>query len=294
MNTMLKNATTAELNDLLDTLWSSPEINGKQADLMYAIVDELEERGDLSDEADEDIDKSLNRIREVALSVKDNAKQEGRVESPEDSATWFTPALSAALEQRAENRARLKKHSKIAAAVIIIILLVNTGTSFAWNINFLGDLFKYSGQAISSLFNLDAAIDKSAVSVELLPLWEKLDDLNIEVNLPTKTPDGYYFEQISLLLQEEPYSLAAWFSTFDDTDAFSITIDGTNVLGVGSSSEAGYNNDLPTIIHNKMLFPVYENDGRIKVIWEDNNYQIVIQGSLSYDDMKEIIESIME
>ena len=64
----------------------------------------------------------------------------------------------------------------------------------------------------------------------------------------------------------------------------------TSSVGVDAYEDVA----LPPIDHGATVYHITLNKGRMTALWQDVDYQLILQGDLSYEEIKAIILSIPE
>lgn len=284
MNSMLKKATNDELNKLLETLFESQDISENQADLMFAIVEELNERGQMPQISDSDI----NDVLQIAKTPIEHNK----APQPNDNNyAWVKRALVSAMNEKKERKRQWIRKGAVLASVVVITVLLNAGSALAFHRNFLSEFFQFTGQAISSLFVEDRDPDVAIIDPNLTQLNSQLDELGISVRLPTKILDGSAFDYLNVVYDTEPYFVFAWFTYFDTERSYSIDINGDLDSAYSETDNADF---IATIDHLDFTVGLYSNRDKLVAIWSDNGYAITIQGDITPNEVEALVKSIQE
>ena len=282
MESMLKKATNDELYKLMDALYESGDITDNQAVILLAIVEELVERGEMPQITDEDVSAALEKSHAMIA-----AGRADDLDTHEDT-SWLNRALSAAVAERQARRRRFLRNGVAVASIIVVITLVNAGTALAFHRNFLGEFFQFTGQA---LYTWVSGEPDSGTDLDLIPFITQLDEFNIPVRMITKIPSGFIHSHIEVVYDVEPYKLSAWFAGISSERSFSIDVNGDPH---STKAEANVGTATGTIDHLDFTVAVYQNNSRMKAIWEDNGYRMTIQGDLTFDEIEAMIKSIQE
>jgi len=281
---MIKTATVEELRILMGSLMNAAENTPDEIDMLYAIVDELKERGEVreftTDEKRCFAEEAIRRAEETENIIEVN------------DTSWHDRILQDAAADRRERSLRIRKALMTTASVAVVIFLINTITVRASGVNFIDDFINWTGNAIYSLFGRERDEGVALVESEIQALQDKLDEFGITVALPRSFLKGYTFKAIVVDLEEAPYIVTAWFEQFGSQKEISIKIDGSVVDGLGSMAEVNDWEGLEPIENGGVSYYVYENHDRLKVIWDENSYVMSLQGKFSYKEAKAIIESI--
>ena len=281
---MIKTATVEELRILMGSLMNAAENTPDEIDMLYAIVDELKERGEVreftTDEKRCFAEEAIRRAEETENIIEVN------------DTSWHDRILQDAAADRRERSLRIRKALMTTASVAVVIFLINTITVRASGVNFIDDFINWTGNAIYSLFGRERDEGVALIESQMQPLHDKLDEFGVNVALPTSFLKGYTFKGVTVYLAEEPYILEAWFEQFGSQKEISLKIDGSPSGGISSIAEVNDWEGLAPISHNDSIFNVYENVDRLMVIWLDGSYVISLQGTMSYKEAMAIIESI--
>lgn len=281
MNEQLKVKTTEELRHLMRNLLNTPETSEDDADVLYAIVDELMERGDMQRPTEKEKREDMERIqRAIEKDIEMNAgKKHGNPE-------WLKNAIADARANKLRKRLRLRRYTKAAVFSVIVILLANTITFQVSGFNPITRFLHWTGFAITG-------VERTVLEYGA---WEKLkvelDSRDIQVSSPEAAPQGWAFSRVDIVLDFEPYCLSGWLETDGGTKEMSLTIDGIYITGNDGINESDSLEPLDSIFHNNMEYLVYGNKQRTLVRWEDNGYHLALQGDITYSEAEAIIKSI--
>lgn len=290
MREVIQYATTKDLNLLLGTLADCDLITEERADLFYAVVDELERRGELQKTPENEIEVFIENTKRVS-------KGRGDAEIPAKESHPLMKHLPKIVEDarrdRAERRQRriaLLRLPTITASVIVILLLTNA-VALANGHDFLGSVARWSKDAVYFVFGTDSLDEPTkGVTKEYDSLKMTLDDLGVQVDLPKHIPDGFMFASIEPDEPDATSNIVAWYVNGDDE--FSIRIMRISELADVRFSESDGAEHAEVYPEANGKYLITTNESRIKAIWYQGIYEIKLQGNITYEQLTQILDSI--
>jgi hypothetical protein len=313
MNRLIKTAPTKELRDLFYTLMNSPPLSEEQSAYVNEIVDEIEKR-EKSPYTNEDYsylrifakydliretlpqkatpievifavfehstDEELQRLRAGFMGIGDYYRE--TIEAFTEQGESLTGRDAEPPRTKPKPRRRFHP-ALIAASVGIALFLVNTVAAYA-GFNPLAVLARWSQDAMYIIFG------EPGENIEISPvyyrLYDVLNELGIEVDLPRFAPGDTKFRHIE---PEEPTDYLPIFAWFHRGDGeYSISINPTD--GVSTFSEL--NDGGQSGFYHKGKYRIESNMYRLVAVWIQNGYEIRIQGDLTYGELTKILDSI--
>jgi hypothetical protein len=301
----IKGYDVVKLNEEFDkTIKSSYPLDSEQAQYVHSIVKELRERGEIEACPDEKADENYLLLLKKCKEVMDSLPQDaGTVDvvlelfqrtTSEELLTFraaFSPRENDRLsgldaEAPRPRPPRRKFHpALIAASVAVLLFVTNIVVTYAFRFNFLAEFARWSQETVYFVVgepDTDAKRGHSAYR----PLENVLNSLGIYVDLPWFAPDRFEY---SFIEPEEPTAFApihAWF--VDGNDFYHI-----RVKRVAKDHELHFevNADEPSWFY-KEHFLITSNMHRMVAIWRQDDYELTIQGDLTYEELTQILDSI--
>lgn len=288
MRELTKHATTHELRVLLDMVHESETTTSEQAELLYAIVDELTDRGEIDEITEGEIHSALKK----AL-LKAEQQKNVQCSMAQADPVWMDELRTDMLQDQQRRQKRRKSYTRTAltAASVIIILFLSNAAALASGHDFLGAVAKWTKDAVYFVFGTDSAEKPELeMSIGYYSLMMTLDALGIQVDLPTYLPDGFMFYSIEPDEPDVSSDIIVWFAGGDAY--FSISVRQINTEnGIRFSESDG--EDFTEIYSTKnQRYLITTNINRIKAIWFQGINEIEIQGNITYEQLTQILDSI--
>lgn len=280
MRDFLRNAAVTELNLLMDTLLAVDDISSEQVSLLFAIVDELTERGEIPKQTEEETNAVLENIKRLITehSTADPANQA----EPEWMAKLKADSAQDHL-RRKQRRRRFLRPTTVAASIILALFLTNAVT-LAAGYDFFGSVARWSRDAVYFVFG-DPAEDGQThdINPAYKPLKVMLDNLDINVDLPKYLPRGFELDAIEPDEPSEFAPIVAWFIRGEAE--FHIRIKRVATSAIFSEINEG-----AEIYRGH--FMIATNNNWIAAVWYHGIYELGIHGDLTYDELIRILDSI--
>ena len=270
MREMVKRIATEHLYKLMDITLESESVTDDQADLLYSIIDELMERGEMQKISEEEVRASYQHLLEKVEKQKGQSNQalvNVTKENPKPSKSqrkWLHPAL-------------------VAASIAVALFLTNAVT-LAVGFDFFGSVARWSKDAVYFIFGSPTE-DGKEMDPEYCFLNDTLVNLSIQVDLPKYLPSGFRFDTIEPDEPTEFSPIHAWFIR-GESEFF------INVKRVASTVSFSEANDEEQSEVYKGKYMIAMNNDRIKALWYQGIYEIIIQGTLTYEELTQILDSI--
>lgn len=285
MRELLKHATTNELRLLMNTFMDTESTTSDQVDMLFAVVDELTERGELPKKTEYETQAALEKMKAMIR------ERENHPQTDEDTEPAWMDDLRADLEQdRLRRKARRRPiiRTSLIAASLVLILFLSNAVALANGHDLFGSIARWSKDAVYFVFGSDSDEDPAKVTTDVyIVLKLTLADIGIKVDLPTYMPDGFVFDSIEPENADGSTAIYAWFT--NGSDLFSITINKVSDIIFSESNGKDYT-EIYTAPNGEYMITVNEN--RIKAVWFQGIYEISVQGNISYDELTKILDSI--
>lgn len=285
MRELTKHATTHELHVLMDMVHESETTTSEQAELLYAIVDELTDRGEIDEITEEEIHAALKKTMLKAKRPDFAQKPMSQTEFER-----MDDLRADMLKDRQRRKARRKSYfrsSVIAASVVFALFLTNTIT-LATGHDLFGSIARWSKDAVYFVFGVDSAVEpKQGISKEYYSLKMTLDDLGIQIDLPKHLPQGFMFASIE---PDASSNIVAWFVNGDDE--FSISVKQVTGASKERFNESDGEDTSEVYSNANGTYMITTNKNRKKAIWYQGIYEIKIQGNITYEQLTQMLDSI--
>lgn len=269
--------TSEELTHMLKELVTSDKVVREQAQLLYDIAGELRRRGVNVPYEDGELWK---RYAELMLHA-DTAEESVLREAKEKKA-----AKAAEPEQKKSSRMRWA--AACVAGTIIAIFLVNF-ISTASGYDMFSRISSMTKEAIAFVTggSGEEVVDNNNESSEYVTIKALLKERNIQVDIPTRTLEGFTFHHIEPAEPDEHSEISSWITRGDD--GYSLTIYPISIGASTSHSEVNPGGGGETY---KGRFMITGNKDHAKAIWYDGIYRLEIQGDLTAEQLKRILDSV--
>lgn len=280
----LRGLTDEELDGLLDDATEEEDPDTIDGALISAIMDEFESRGPhdpFFDEMDEE--EALARFRQRLAA-------EGPAESPSD-------------KEKRNAGSGIKKFVPIAASVALIIAL-----SFGYAVTSSADGYQFWDKLVNWTKETFRIGDTELPEVEekgfnpwedVLPLFAELDSVlrenQMPAKLPTWAPEGCSQKEIIADVNGLTKTISAWFQV--GGREFLIQVKTIIYGDVPLQSEFEENRGKNTVYKASDVEHYLTLNGdhdRCNAVWQDGNVQVQMQGDLSEEEVKRMIDSIYE
>lgn len=269
MNTMLSHATVEELWEMVDVASLSADDSEKSAELLKRLMTELETRGELSQASNDEKKICYEGVLEKTSKFNNQQSMEIKLTSEKNRRRRFVRRIAVS-----------------AASLIVVFAMANVATAAA-GFEFFGVFSRWTKEA---LYVITGNKEMRSLSKEFYRLNEKLNEIDISVKLPTYIPDGYRFDLFEEDEDFEQFHLTAWFT--DGNQYFSIKVLEIDSYAISNWSEANGKEESEIYDKSGNKYVIISNNDRIQAIWKDGNYEIVLQGMLTREQLVKMIDSI--
>lgn len=184
----------------------------------------------------------------------------------------------------------LRRLTAVAAALAIVFFTTLTANAFGFDL--FGKVAKWSAEFFHFEVSPEVTIDPAANSkYDFSSLQQALDDSDITQNLaPTWIPDDYSLAEIKV---SDTYREIVIFSRYSNTHTnseLSITI--RQILH-GTPFSIEKSDDLVEIYTvNGIAYYIVSNQNMVCATWVVNEFECVISGNITIDELKAMIDSI--
>ncbi len=311
----LQNLTDQELDRLLDQLTFGPsniKIKGKQQkelqqdddiDLIIAIMEEFDRRKPEPEEDPDDILEALERLkRKIQIDLIEDI-------NPLDGAVDPFVGLDApnVLGSNGTKKSLIqKKHRPIfAVAACVLLVLVISGafsaTASADGHRFWDKIIGFSKET----FGLGDEIESKVSTVPQAVVDPIFDELQaeltangIKIKLPTWVPEGYSFKVIDKDAGGLTVRIQAHFVSENKEFVIFVTSkgDGSDIRSaLEENASKGNHYEFANVEHYITVNTNKDNgETRASAIWYDGDVMVELQGSLTEEETKHMIDSIYE
>jgi hypothetical protein len=181
-------------------------------------------------------------------------------------------------------RRKILRPALIAASIAIALFVTNTITVYATGFNIFVHLARWTQGTVSFTTGEPGEIDKERDSA-YNRLINILDVLDIRVDIPRHITDGFEFFSIEPDEPTEYSDIVAWFVR--GNEAFYI-----RVKKIDATSSFSEINDEEQSEVYKGQFLITSNMHRTVAIWHQGIHELRIQGDLTHEELKQILDSI--
>ena len=279
----LAHAPTAELWQLVHMMPLSADPSKELSVYLSEIMDELKRRGELGAASEEEMracfEGALAKAAELQRMEKLKAARQRLISDIQENRT-----------QKNRRLARLWKIGVAATAAVAIFAISGTIATSA-GFDFWGSISRWTSDAWHTITGQAHVEDTMMESDQnFTPLWDKLDELDIPVALPSVVPKGFKFDSFGDASAEPPKRMLAWFG--NGTQAFSLGIKQVDAENYTSSHEINPEEGVTDELIGGVHYAVMENNGRMRAVWFDGEYELSLQGELSQEQLVAMLESI--
>lgn len=279
-----------ELKEALKKIFFLSELNDADLAEMDQIMEILQEKDPLppgrsAEEAWEEF-KSLYMQDPEADDIHNDLDSEGV--SGTETAPNVVDKVTAVENARPASPRRYRKLIRVAliAAIIMVFLAAVTATASAMGYNLWGWLPIWGNEDLRFVAETPASEPENAVMHSIPAV---LSSLYIDEPLyPTWLPED--LNRVEVQLVEEPLFL---YENYKGNDReLSITISSITDF----SAKVYQKEDEPPIEYtvNSVIHYLIENTDELSAVWHTENYNVLIVGNVTENEMKKIIDSVYE
>lgn len=178
-----------------------------------------------------------------------------------------------------------------AAAVLVVVIFAATGAE-AFDFDLWGkiaswtdDFFHFADETQTT----QGTEPEKEVNLELASLQEALAQYEITEKLaPTWLPDGYSFIDINVLQSPREISISAMYEKNGERIIISIR------QSIGSKPEQVEKGETLVEAYDSdgVTYFIFSNYDRVQTVWIYDEFECIITGSITLDEMKTMIDSI--
>jgi len=260
-----------DIEKLVDGIFAEDDIDVELLDELLEIYDKLDDVPTI------DTDAALERFKsdyigqdEIYLTENaDNTTQTGNVKK----------------DIRPHSQRRMPRYRYIAAVIIITILALLYGTPVGASVRlsiatWTSETFSFGQRRFGTQINpelesLHTALADNGVTEKLAPTW---------------LPDGFVLFDITAV----PSSTQTIFHSFFEADTRGITIQIVVLYGISTYTYEKDENPIEVYPRNGIDHYIMTNNGITSVVWTTKNYECIIAGDISVEEVKQMIDSIYE
>jgi hypothetical protein len=287
MKEMLAHATTEELYKLADTIVTGEDFTDEQAALLDDIGTELEKRGEWKKISMEEAETLGEQIRQRA------AAEQTRAETDKETPPWLAQLLQDAEEDVRQRKAKRRKVTVAAAGLVVVLLVSNSISAWAGF-----DFFAWAFARVQHGFHMITAgesLDEGKIgSFEYRQVNETLDTSKVSVKIPNWLPQGFSFQEFNSSNTTVPFYMTAWFT--DGIRQFSLQVrEAGSQEELDSWMETNVDSSADTVeqrVISGVSYAITANKSRIVAVWYESNYELMIQGDLTAEQVIRMLESI--
>jgi hypothetical protein len=287
MKEMLARATTEELYKLADTIFAGEDLTDEQAALLDDIGVELEKRGEWKK-------ISMEEAEALGEQIRQRAVEQTRAETDKETPSWVAQLLQDA-EEDVRQRKEKRRKVTVAAAGLVVVLLVSNSISSAWaGFDFIAWAFARVQHGFHMITAGESEETEKEEAFELQSVRNSLSENDVLIGIPTWIPDRFYFERFDETNTTKPLYMTAWFS--DGEQFFSLQIrEAGSQEELDSWMETNVDSSADTVEHrviSGVSYAITANKSRVVAVWYESNYELMIQGDLTAEQIIKMLESI--
>jgi hypothetical protein len=287
MKELLAHATTEELYKLADTIVTGEDLTDEQAALLDDVGAELENRGEWKKISMDEAEALGEQIRQRA------AAEQTRAETDKETPPWLAQLLQDAEEDVRQRKAKRRKVTVAAAGLVVVLLVSNSISAWAGF-----DFFAWAFARVQHGFHMITAgesLEEGKIgSFEYRQVNETLNMRNVSVKIPTWIPVKYHFQEFNDTDTADPFYMTAWFS--DGERQFSLQIrEAGSQEELDSWMETNEDSSMGSVEHRVIAgvsYAITVNKSRVVAIWYERDYELMIQGDLTAEQVIKMLESI--
>ncbi len=256
-------------------------------------------RDDASKTEGEDIDMEMILYVMEVLAKRRNERNEGK--SPAEALDSFNrnyrpKSKGILIFEKTEDRPRKQNihwfKRAIAVAAVLVLMISCSIQANAWGFDWWEIFTKWTKETFYFVFAGEANEVEAPTpefSQPFASLQTLLDKYKVSVKLaPTWLPEGY--EEVELDVQENPKQ-RRFFARYQHGDD-EIIIRISDYLGADPNQVEQHETLLELYKFNGIQYYIMDNYGLLHVTWVNECYECVLTGSVTLDEMKQIINSI--
>lgn len=203
-----------------------------------------------------------------------------------DDATNVAPA-----KQNKYSALLLRRIAAVAAALAIVFFTTATANAFGF------DLFGYVAKWSEEFFHFESSpsttIEPNNLNSDMTfdSLQQALDSYNISHRLaPTQLPQNYILTEIKVTDTPRENIFYSKYLNDKTGDTLSITI---KQILIGNPFSIEKSDDLVEIYSiDGIAYYIFQNYDRLRAVWVVDEFECLISGNISIEEMKKIIDSI--
>ena len=249
--------------------------------------------GELDTEPDT---QELYEIMEV-LSVRRQNESPQAFRSNEEALAEFRQHYMA--KEKEESKSKVIKFPnrilRTVAAVLVVVLIVTLGTSVtaeAFHVDIWGKFANWTKEIFQFADNTQgttAANPEKENNVELKSLQDTLAKENVTESLvPTWMPEGYGSKDLQIVITPRVRNISAIY----EKDGSELIIKICQTIGVQAPQTEKNDDFLEAYVVDGVEYYIFSNTETLQVAWSIGEFECIIGGSITLEEMKAMINSI--
>ncbi|MDR2360100.1 MAG: DUF4367 domain-containing protein [Oscillospiraceae bacterium] len=196
---------------------------------------------------------------------------------------------------------RAARNLAISAVITLVLLVANSFIGYAWRVNVLQTIVSFSDELFSKVLTF---ADDTPIGSEdsrqfktqsgFPALLGALDELGVyDVRIPEWKPDGFRFESLQIADMRGSKLIVAQYTNGDKRLSLTYRIYEQVPVDAAHEFEKSYGN--PEVYEaNGVVHYIFSNLDVVVATWVDEMSDCHIQGNISVEEMKQIINSIYQ
>lgn len=240
--------------------------------------------------------QELYKIMEVLSVRRQNSDQpdfRSDEEAYADFCEYYMPKEKE--EARPKEAKRPNRTLKTVAAVLAVVLILAVGTTVtvkAFRIDILGkiaswtkDIFQFS----DSPQRTTTTNPEKEYNAELKSLQDALNDYEITEKLvPTWIPEGYKSKDLKTISTPRVLNISAVYENDDER----LLIDIRRTIGVPANQVEKSDKLLEVYQVDGIEYYIFSNNTKLQAVWSVGEFECIITGKITLEEMKAMINSI--
>ena len=183
---------------------------------------------------------------------------------------------------------------RTVAAVVAIVLVLTVGmtvTANAFRFDIWGKIASWTKEIFhfSDISGPDVTEPEEDYPVEYEQLRAALAEYKIEESiLPTWLPNGYKHKTIAVKASPKVRSI---YATYENNN-LELIISIRQTVGVPAKQVEKSDNLIEIHLANDVEYYIFSNNAKLQVVWIIGEFECMITGNISIEEMKEMINSI--
>jgi len=265
------NLRSEDIEKLIDGVFADDDIDAELLDELLEIYDKLDDVPAI------DTDAALERFKSDYIGQDEIYRTE--------NADNTTQTGNVKKDIRPHNQRRMPRYRYIAAVIIITILALLYGTPVGASVRLTIATWT------SETFSFGQRRFDTQINPELGSLHTALVDNGVTEKLaPTWLPDGFVL--FDFIVSKSPNQTVI--NAMLRADTKEITIHIVILRGISTYSYEKDENAIEVYPHNGIDHYIMTNISKTNAVWATKNYECIISGDITVDEVKQMIDSIYE